>query len=70
METGRFRREEIAPAQRVEASTEAPAAPEPQVEFIESGTTLSVTGRKVIAVNYSGKRYMAEQTNSSRARSL
>ncbi|OGR67183.1 MAG: hypothetical protein A2X30_04885 [Elusimicrobia bacterium GWB2_63_16] len=70
VETGRFRREEVSPAPRVEVSTEAPTAPEPQVEFIESGTTLSVTGRKVIAVNYSGKRYIAEQTNSSRARSL
>ena len=70
VDTGRFGREELAPLPAVEISTDAPLAPEPQVEFKESGTTLSVTGRKVIAVNYSGKRYIADQTNSSRARSL
>jgi len=70
VETGRFRGEEPAPLREVEISTDTPLAPEPQVEFRESGTSLSVTGRKVIAVNYSGKKYIADQTNSSRARSL
>jgi len=70
VETGRFRREELVPAPRVDVSTEAPAAPEPQVEFRESGTTLSVTGRKVIALNYSGKKFINEQTSVTRARSL
>ncbi|PIU18427.1 MAG: hypothetical protein COT18_10630, partial [Elusimicrobia bacterium CG08_land_8_20_14_0_20_59_10] len=50
-------------------STGAPLAPDPQVEFRESGTSLSVTGRKVITLNYSGKRYMKEQTTTSRERS-
>ncbi|OGR62122.1 MAG: hypothetical protein A2X31_03040 [Elusimicrobia bacterium GWB2_63_22] len=70
VETGRFRGEELAPLPAVEVSTDTPLSPEPQVEFRESGTSLSVTGRKVIAVNYSGKRYIADQTNSTRARSL
>lgn len=70
VETGRFRREELLPAPRIEISTEAPAAPEPQVEFRESGTSLSVTGRKVIALTYSGKKFLNEQTTVTRARSL
>lgn len=70
VETGRIAREEPAPLAAVAVSTDTPLAPEPQVEFKESGTSLSVTGRKVIAVSYSGKRYIADQTNSSRARSL
>jgi len=70
VETGRFRREELVPLPAVQASTEAPAALEPQVEFRESGTALSVTGRKVIALNYSGKKFINEQTNVTRARSL
>ncbi len=70
VETGRFRREELAPPPAVEISTEAPAAPEPQVEFKDSGTTLSVTGRKVISLNYSGKKYLYEQTSVTRPRSL
>jgi hypothetical protein len=70
VESGRIRREELPAPAAVEISTEAPLSPEPQVEFKESGTSLSVTGRKVIAVSYSGKRYIADQTTSSRARSL
>jgi hypothetical protein len=70
VETGRFKRAELAPLLRVAVSTEAPAAPEPQVEFRESGTTLSVTGRKVIALSYSGKKFINEQTSVTRARSL
>jgi hypothetical protein len=70
VETGRFRREELVPRAQVAVSTEAPAAPEPQVEFTESGTTLSVTGRKVIALTYSGKKFLNEQTTITRAKSL
>ncbi len=70
VETGRFRREELAPLPSIAVSTEAPASPEPQVEFKDSGTTLSVTGRKVISLNYSGKKYLYEQTSVTRPRSL
>ena len=70
VETGRFRQEELSPLLDVEISTEAPAAPEQQVEFRESGTSLSVTGRKVITLNYTGKKFLNEQTNNTRARSL
>ncbi len=69
VETGRFRQEAPVPRAAVEISSEAPLAPEPQVEFRESGTSLSVTGRKVISLNYSGKRYISDQTTTSRPRS-
>jgi hypothetical protein len=70
VETGRFRQQELLPRRPEEISTDAPALPEPQVEFTESGTTLSVTGRKVIALSYSGKKFLNEQTSVTRARSL
>ena len=70
VETGRFRQDELAPARAIEISTDLPTMVEPQVEFKESGTTLSVTGRKVIALNYSGKKYLYEQTTNTRPRSL
>lgn len=70
VETGRLRREELPAPAAIAVPTEAPAPPEPQVEFRESGTTLSVTGRKVISLNYSGKRYLSEQTSLTRPRSL
>lgn len=41
----------------------------PQVEFVDSGTSLNVTGRKVISINYSGKKYINEQTNNVREQS-
>ena len=40
-----------------------------QVFFKKSGTSLSVTGRKVISLNYSGKTYMKEQTTNNRDKS-
>ncbi|MGC8727877.1 MAG: hypothetical protein ACP5SD_01290 [Elusimicrobiales bacterium] len=52
----------------VSVSTQ-PLAMAPQIEFLDSGTSLSVTGRKVISVNYSGKRYINEQTNTTREKS-
>ncbi len=70
VETGRFRQEELSPLSEVEVSTEAPAAPEQQVEFRESGTSLSVTGRKLITLNYTAKKFLNEQTTNTRARSL
>ena len=70
VETGRFRQEELAPLLSTAAYAEEPAAPEQQVEFRESGTSLSVTGRKVIALSYSGKKFLNEQTTATRARSL
>ncbi len=70
VETGRFRAEELAPLPAIEISTDIAPTLEPQVEFKESGTTLSVTGRKVIALNYSGRKYLYEQTANTRARSL
>lgn len=70
IETGRFQREEPPPLARVAVSTDTPLSPPPELEFRESGTTLSLTGRKVIGFNYSGKRYMKEQTTVIRPRSL
>ncbi|MBI4351413.1 MAG: hypothetical protein HY550_08240 [Elusimicrobia bacterium] len=70
VETGRFKSEELLPPQPATLPTEEPAAPEQQVEFRESGTSLSVTGRKVIALSYSGKKFLNEQTTATRARSL
>ncbi|KAF0127121.1 MAG: hypothetical protein FD189_630 [Elusimicrobia bacterium] len=70
IETGRFQREEPAPLARVAVSTAVPESPQPELEFTESGTSLSLTGRKVIGFNYTGKRYMNEQTNVTRPRSL
>lgn len=46
-----------------------PSAPPPQLEFTDSGTSMSVTGRKVINVNYSGKKYLHQQANSTRKQS-
>ena len=69
VESGRISSERLEVARAVAISTGAPLAPEPQVEFRESGTTLSVTGRKVITLNYSGKRYIKDQTTTTRARS-
>jgi len=69
VETGRFQSSALAPRAVIEVSSETPLSPEPQVEFRESGTSLSVTGRKVISLNYSGKRFLSDQVNSSRARS-
>ncbi len=70
IETGRFQREEPAPLARIAVSTEVPVSPQPELEFSESGTSLSLTGRKVIGFNYTGKRYINEQTNVTRPRSL
>ena len=46
-----------------------PITPSPQIEFLDSGTSLNVTGRKVISINYTGKKYINEQINNVRTRS-
>jgi hypothetical protein len=70
IEEGRFDTGRLKPVSEVEVSTEAPTLPAPEVEFKDSGTSLSVTGRKVIALSYTSKRYLVEQTLTSRQRSL
>ncbi|MDE2511176.1 MAG: hypothetical protein KGL74_08645, partial [Elusimicrobia bacterium] len=49
-------------------STAAPKPPPPEVELPTYGTSLSVTGRKVIGVNYTEKRYTRDQVTSGRAK--
>ena len=49
----------------VSSTTVAPAPPE--VELPSYGTRLSVTGRKVVGVNFSEQRYLAAQTTTNRA---
>ena len=45
----------------IEISTAAPKPPPPEVELPSYGTSLSVTGRKVIGFNYNEKRYTGSQ---------
>ena len=47
-------------------STAAPKPPPPEVELPTYGTSLSVTGRKVIGFNFSEKRYLASQKTTGR----
>lgn len=70
IETGEF--EEDKPAQNIDIaiSTNIPMAPASEVEFKSYGTSLSVTGRKIISLNYSGKKYLNEQKTITRSRSL
>ncbi|MBI4676379.1 MAG: hypothetical protein HY748_02230 [Elusimicrobia bacterium] len=52
---------------RVAVSTAPPhKPPPPEVELPTYGTSLSVTGRKVISFQYSEKRYINEQKSSNR----
>ncbi|MEK7232930.1 MAG: hypothetical protein AAB268_03875, partial [Elusimicrobiota bacterium] len=48
-------------------STSAPKPPPPEVELPTYGTSLSVTGRKVIGFNFSEKRYLTTQKTTGRA---
>lgn len=52
----------------IAVSTEAPKPPPPEVELPTYGTSLSVTGRKVIGFNFSEKRFLNEQKASARAK--
>ncbi|MBI5631758.1 MAG: hypothetical protein HY921_12845 [Elusimicrobia bacterium] len=47
----------------------APKPPPPEVELPAYGTSLSITGRKVIGFQFSQKRFLNEQTKSGRAAS-
>src|SRR6185312_11711122 len=55
-----------APVVGVEISTEAPKPPPPEVELPTYGTSLSVTGRKVIGFNFSEKKFTGDQTSTGR----
>ena len=55
-----------APVTEIAVSTAAPKPPPPEVELPTYGTSLSVTGRKVIGFNYSEKRYTADQVTTGR----
>ncbi len=57
-----------APVVDISYSTAAPKAPPPEVELPTYGTSLSVTGRKVIGFNFSEKRYTHDQVTSGRAK--
>ncbi len=50
-----------APVVGIDVSTEAPKPPPPEVELPTYGTSLSVTGRKVIGFNYTLKRFIDNQ---------
>lgn len=74
-ESGELGREEIAPlpidvpGYEVVSATELPRPPDPQVELPTFGTSLSITGRKVIGFNFSEKRFLRDQLTSSRGKS-
>ncbi len=70
IEEGRFNQAELEPRIEIELSTSAPLSPPPEVEFTESGSKLSVTGRKLITLNYTGKRFLNEQKTVTRPKSL
>ena len=55
-----------APVVGIDVSTEAPKPPPPEIELPTYGTSLSVTGRKVIGFNFSEKRYTSDQTATGR----
>ncbi len=50
----------------VSLSTSAPKPPPPEVELPAYGTSLSVTGRKVIGFNFSEKRFLSSQKTTGR----
>ncbi len=51
---------------QVAVSTGAPKPPPPEIELPTYGTSLSVTGRKLIGFNYSEKLYTHDQTTTGR----
>lgn len=55
-----------APVVGIEISTEAPKPPPPEIELPTYGTSLSVTGRKVIGFNYSEKKFLGDQSATGR----
>ncbi|MDE2291919.1 MAG: hypothetical protein KGL53_07540, partial [Elusimicrobia bacterium] len=51
----------------ISGATTPPQPPAPEVELPTYGTSLSITGRKVIGFTYSEKRYLSAQTTTGRA---
>jgi hypothetical protein len=58
--------EEYVPTYSVFATTEAPRPAPPEIELPAYGTSLSITGRKVISFQFSEKRFLHEQKNTAR----
>lgn len=56
----------VVPIADLELSTDAPKPPPPEVELPTYGTSLSVTGRKVIGFNFSEKRFLSAQKTTGR----
>ncbi|MBI5245291.1 MAG: hypothetical protein HY922_16635 [Elusimicrobia bacterium] len=50
-------------------SSAAPAPPRPEIELPTYGTSLSITGRKVIGFSFTEKRYLGDQSISKRPKS-
>jgi hypothetical protein len=67
-EPGRvFDGELVTPLEEIALSTaDAPRPPPPEVELPTYGTSLSVTGRKVISFQFSEKRFLGDQTKTGR----
>ncbi|MEW6041644.1 MAG: hypothetical protein AB1633_08995, partial [Elusimicrobiota bacterium] len=68
VESGKIK-EEVPVTEEVVLSTEIPSPPPGELEFKESQTTLSLTGRKVIGFSYSGKSFIKDQTAITRPKS-
>ncbi|MFH1725100.1 MAG: hypothetical protein ABII00_10840 [Elusimicrobiota bacterium] len=73
-ERGRLPSEEFAPAPMLEPeaipmAAEPPKPPPPEVELPTYGTSLSITGRKVIGFSYSQKRFLRDQRTTGRPKS-
>ncbi|MBI4657042.1 MAG: hypothetical protein HY746_09910 [Elusimicrobia bacterium] len=67
VESGDFFKDEALMEPAVETSTQAETLPpQPEIEFRDSGTTLSLTGRKVIGFSYNAKRWINPQTTVNR----
>lgn len=57
----------VTPLEEIALSTaDAPRPPPPEVELPTYGTSLSVTGRKVISFQFSEKRFLGDQTKTGR----
>ena len=56
----------LLPGEGVDLSTAAPKPPPPEVELPSYGTSLSVTGRKVIGFTFSEKRFLGTQRQTGR----
>ncbi|MBI4346965.1 MAG: hypothetical protein HY553_08935, partial [Elusimicrobia bacterium] len=75
-ETGRLPSEEeeeilpLPPAELLSSTGTTPAPPPPEVELPTYGTSLSVTGRKVVGFNFSEKRFLNEQKTTGRPKTL